>query len=92
MSILTVDGIPENIGRSEVEGALRRIDIIGVAERRESREWDLVYNGRRYPPKYVISIANGLANEIELDPSGFRSKAARRRLKALGFSIARKRE
>jgi len=38
---------------------------------RESTEFDVIQEEKRYSPKYVISIANVYANGTELDPSNF---------------------
>ena len=60
--------IPRNITREHVLKALREIDE--RKERgepiRESKTWFLLYEGKEYPPKYVISLANKYANGYEL--------------------------
>lgn len=66
------------------------MDTGSIEKKRESRQWDLVHENRRFPPKYAISMANRLANGVELGPLEFTSRDARRRLKKLGFSIVRK--
>ena len=52
--------IPRNITREHVLRALREIDERrrkGEPDR-ESRKWFLLHNGKRYPPKHAISLAN----------------------------------
>lgn len=58
--------IPINITSSHIISAIREIDRDSVPPRRNSKLYDLLYNGRRYPPKYVVSIANRYANGVEL--------------------------
>lgn len=71
--------------------ALKEIDIKGVPSSRSSRKFVLVYNGREYPPKYVISLANKYANGVMLDSSLFcGGQETNRFLKKLGFEIIEK--
>jgi len=63
--------IPSNITRAHIISAIRAIDRDGVPPRRKSTGHDLLNDGRRYPPKYVVSIANRYANGIELSPYDF---------------------
>ena len=58
--------IPINITSSHITTAIGEIDRDGVPARRNSTRYDLLYNGQRYPPKYVVSIANRYANGVEL--------------------------
>jgi hypothetical protein len=57
--------IPKNIIRDHVIEAIYKIEREGVTERRESRRFNLSYEGKYYPPKHVISIANIFANGEE---------------------------
>jgi len=63
--------IPRNITREHVLKALREIDINGVPKGRDSRKFVLLCEGKAFPPKYVVSLANKYANGIELDSSTF---------------------
>jgi hypothetical protein len=63
--------IPKNIIKDHVIRAIQKIDSKGVPERRESTRFSLSYEGKYYPPKYVISIANIFANGEEYSPSLF---------------------
>lgn len=63
--------IPKNINAEHILKAIQKIDSDGVPERRESTRFNLSYKGKRYPPKYVISIANIYANGEEYSPSLF---------------------
>ena len=64
--------IPENITREHIIKAIERIGEEGVPPNRESKKYLLVYNGKYYPPKYVISLANKYANGRELDHFEFK--------------------
>lgn len=84
-------GIPSNIERDHIERSIKEIDKNGVNKKGESTRWDLAYGDRRYPPKYVVSMANRYANGIDLDYKDFVSHMARRLLERQGYSIVAKR-
>lgn len=80
--------IPQNIERRDIIKAIREIDSNGVPSGRRSRKFLLEYNGKHYPPKYIISLANKHANGKELDSSGFGGGVETNNfLRALGFTI-----
>ena len=80
--------IPGNIKREHILKAIEEIKRNGVPEGRSSRKFLLEFEGRYYPPKYVISLANRYANGEELDPSKFGGgKETNDFLKGLGFNI-----
>jgi hypothetical protein len=49
--------IPKTVRRKHVLAALLRIDEGEVPSGRESRGYDLVHDGKRYPPKYALTLA-----------------------------------
>jgi hypothetical protein len=63
--------IPANIESEHIIKAIREIDLNRVPPGRESRSFLLIFEGKQYPPKYVLSQANKFANGEELDPSRF---------------------
>jgi hypothetical protein len=63
--------IPDNIKREHILKAIQEIDRLGVPVGREGRSFSLIYEGKKYPPKYIISLANKYANGKDLDPSRF---------------------
>lgn len=63
--------IPQNITRQHIIQAMKRIDAEDVPRINESRKYDLAYNGRKYPSKYTISLANVLPNKQELPVAVF---------------------
>lgn len=50
--------IPVNTNRSHVIKAIKKIDELVIPDARNSTKYQLVYEGKNYPPKFVISIAN----------------------------------
>lgn len=83
--------IPENISGSDIVAALAYIDQNRVPPRRDSTVWDLIYKGKRYPPKYVICIANRYINGIELIGNEFSGgPEANSFLEIRGFEIVPK--
>lgn len=80
--------IPKNITREHVLEAIREIDRNGVPSGRNSRKFILLYEGKSYPPKYVVSLANKYANEVMLDSLKFcGGQETNRFLGRLGFEI-----
>lgn len=63
--------MPSNITRDHIISAIGEIDRDGVPLRRKSMRHDLLNDGRRYPPKYVVSIANRYANGVDLSSYDF---------------------
>lgn len=63
--------IPDNINRDHILKALGHIDENGIPNNRKATRYYLYHENKCYPPKYVISIANVLANKVELDPATF---------------------
>ncbi len=60
--------IPRELKEDHILQAIERIDDTGVPPRRKSRRYDLVFEGKRYPPKYVISLAIGFTPGVEHPP------------------------
>jgi AAA domain (dynein-related subfamily) len=63
--------IPKNITKEHIIRAIDEIDKNGIPDDRQQRKFNLKYNGKDYPPKYTISIANKFANGEELRASAF---------------------
>ena len=79
--------IPQNITKDHVLKAIKEIDEKGVPPGRGSKTYFLIHDGKKYPPKYVISLANKYANGEELDYRKFNAQEAVRYLEKLGFEI-----
>lgn len=82
------DLIPKNIKKEQVLAAISEIEKTGFPEGRGSKKFFLRFNGKNFPPKYVISLANKYANGSKLDPSVFGGgNETNSVLERLGFDI-----
>jgi len=80
--------IQKNITKEHIIQAIEKIERDGIHNtKRLSTKYLLDYDGKTYPPKYVISIANEFANNEYLGHDKFIATEARRFLEKLGFSI-----
>ncbi len=80
--------IPKNIARNHILNAIQKIDKDGIPKGRDSKKFRLPYGAKTYPPKYVVSLANKLANGEELESSVFGGgRETNDHLKQLGFEI-----
>lgn len=80
--------IPKNIKREHILKAIEEIDYYKYPERRSSKKFNLILDGKYYPPKLVISLANKFANEKQLLPYEFNGgKETNTFLTNLGFNI-----
>lgn len=80
-------GIPK-ITKTDVLDALEFIDRNGVPDHNTSTKYNLVSTeGKKYPPKYVVAVADHIANGSKIKTDGFISTEANRYLEGLGFII-----
>lgn len=80
-------GIPK-ITKTDVLNALEFIDRNGVPDHNTSTKYNLVSTeGKKYPPKYVVAVADHIANGSKIKTDGFISTEANRYLEGLGFII-----
>lgn len=80
--------IPHNITKQSVLNAIKQIDEEGVPKGRESTKYNLIYNGKLYPPKYTLALANLIENSVFLKSDQFNGgKETNYYLKKLGFEI-----
>jgi MoxR-like ATPase len=85
--------IPKNIKKENLIQAINKIDKEGIPADGASQFYDVLYNGKKYPPKLVISYANIFANGSELDRTSFKGGKGTPCFKVLeeaGFSIVEK--
>jgi 5-methylcytosine-specific restriction protein B len=76
--------IPKNITIEHILKAFERIDEKGIEwPLTKSRKYDLVYNGKKYPPKLVIMLASESAGNGELSHTKLGALEARNYLKKL---------
>lgn len=81
------------LSKQEIVNALKFIDEKGVPEHNVSMKYVLVSeNGKTYPPKYVVAVADHLANGTDISTEPFGSEDARNCLERLGFAIETKRQ
>lgn len=63
--------IPKNITKEHLLKAITKIDDEGIPEYGQSQYYDVIYEGKKYPPKLIISYANLFANGEILDRNVF---------------------
>ena len=73
--------------------ALRYIDENGVPFHNQSTKYELVTeDGKRYPPKYVVAVANHLANGKDISTDGYNAVEAKSYLEGQDFTIEEKQQ
>lgn len=75
-----------------IQKAIQYIDNNGVPEQNKSTAYDLVLDGKKYPPKYVIALAAELATGEEIQSSDFNAVEAINFFKARGYMVENKQE
>lgn len=79
------------ITKEYVIDALKYIDKNGIPDHNQSTKYELVTaDGKRYPPKYVLAVADHLANGTDISTRGFDAVEARNYLESQGFTIETK--
>ena len=70
--------IPKNISQDDILKAIKYIDENGVPEKNKSTKYELIdESGKKYPPKYIIAVANHLANHEDISTEGFNAVEAK---------------
>ena len=73
--------------------ALKYIDENGVPFHNQSTKYELVTeDGKRYPPKYVVAVADHLANGTDISTEGFNAVEAKSYLEGQDFTIETKQQ
>ncbi len=75
-----------------IKQAIDYIDEHGVPVQNQSTVYELVIGGKKYPPKYVIGVANHLANGGEVNTQGYNAVEAKNYFESRGFQIEMKQE
>lgn len=79
--------------KQDVIDALKFIDENGVPEHNTSVKYVLVSEaGKKYPPKYVVAVADHLANGTDISTTGFNAVEAKNYLEGQGFTIETKQQ
>ncbi len=76
----------KKLTKENILEALDYIDKNGVPEKNVNKKYEMVIE-ERYPPKYVVSVANYLTNGTDISDDTFNSIEANNLLKSLGFEI-----
>jgi len=77
-----------NITEESIIQALAYIDENGVPDKNKSTKYELVAeNGKKYPPKYVIAVADHIANGTEIVTDGYNAVEAKNYLSNKGFYV-----
>jgi hypothetical protein len=79
--------ILDELTNDDFNRAAIEIDEHGVPANRRSVYYDVVINGRRYPPKYIISVATRLATGIELPAADFYATEATDYFEHSGYEV-----
>jgi len=73
--------------------ALKFIDENGVPDKNKSTQYVLVTeDGKKYPPKYVIAVADHIENGVEIATDGYNAVEAKGYFEARGYKIETKQE
>ena len=78
--------LPDTITRDHILAALAAFDGGSAHRFADSTGYDLLYEGRRYPPKAIVGIAARAVTGVEHGPEDFSGARAR---SASGFSNGR---
>ena len=85
--------IPKNLTHQTILDAIKEADKDGIPSDRQSTKWDVLYENKKYPPKYLISLANRFLSGVELKAKEFSGgPEANEYLTNLGFTIVSKTE
>lgn len=81
------------ISDQNIIDALKYIDENGVPDKNKSTKYLLVTDDEKlYPPKYVIAVADYLANGVEINTDSYNAVEAKSFLKTRGFTVEEKQE
>ena len=84
--------IPKGFEHTHFKQAIDEIEKNGVPKRRESERYDLLFDDKKYPPKYVISIANKYIHGEEWPSKGFNAIEAKNYFLQNGYTILDKKK
>ncbi len=83
----------QELNKNDIIKAFEYIDENGIPRPNQIRDYKVVTdNGKEYPPKYVIAVAQNLKYGKEISTDDFNSIQARSYLKELGFQISNNNE
>lgn len=79
-----------NLTKENINQAIQYIDANGVPPGYKSKTADLIVNEKAYPPKYVLAVAQQLADGSDIDVKDFHTKDAVRFLQEKGYNIVKR--
>lgn len=80
--------IPKNITKVEILKAIKELNETGIPKNRQSKKYYVQHDGKLYPPKLIISLANKYINGYELKPEVFGGGVETNKfIENLGFSV-----
>ncbi|MBU6994425.1 HNH endonuclease [Ferrovum myxofaciens] len=83
--------IPKGLHHEHFKQAATEIDRNGVPAERRSVYYDLVIEGKRYPPKYIVSLAAKFATGEEHLPADFNAVEAKKFFLGKGYEVVDRR-
>ena len=85
--------IPESIRSEHIQAAIDYVRQNGIPSSRQSKDFDLIVDGHRYPPKYIVACAAKYAINRLLKSEEFGGgKETNTFLEKLGFTVVAKSE
>lgn len=79
------------VQKHHVDEAITYINENSYPPANKSQKYDLIVNGQKYPPKYVIAVARSIANQNNIiSINDFYTHNANKHLKRLGFLVSPK--
>ena len=85
--------IPKNLTKQDILDAIQYIDNNGIPEKNKSTKYELVIDSdKKYPPKYIIAVANHLVNNVGISSEEFNAVEAKNFLEGMNFTIETKQE
>ena len=85
--------IQNDLSKQDILDAIDYIDKNGIPDKNKSTNYDLVYaSGKKYPPKYVVAVANHLVNKTDISTEDFNAVEAKKFLEGMNFVIETKQE
>ncbi len=79
--------IPEKLTHKHFNQAANQIDDKSVPNSRKSVHYDLLLNGNKYPPKYIISLAVKFATGTEYSSTKFNAVESKNYFIKRGYTI-----
>lgn len=85
--------IPNNLTKQDILDAVQYIDKNGVPDKNKSTKFELIDDsGKKYPPRYIIAVANHLSHGAEISTVEINAVEAKNFLEGLNFVIKTKLE